>query len=49
MSDAQAVTADQEWAQERAMAGQGNTPSPIGEATLGTNNSENSGIGRGKR
>jgi hypothetical protein len=49
LSDAQAVAADQERAHERALAGQGNTPSPIGEATLGTNNSENAGTGRGKR
>ena len=49
MSDAEAVAADQERTHERALAGQGNTPSPIGAATLGTNNSENAGVGRGKR
>lgn len=35
-----------ELTQERALAGQGNTPSPVGEATLGTNNSENTSRGR---
>jgi hypothetical protein len=34
--------------EQRANApGAGNTPSPMSEATLGTNNSENAGIGRG--
>ena len=49
MSSTQAVAADQERAHERAMAGQGNMTSPTDAATLGTNNSENSGVGRGKR
>ena len=31
---------------ERALAEEGNTPSPVGEATLGTNNSENTARGR---
>lgn len=31
---------------ERILAGEGNTPSPLGEATLGTNNSENTSRGR---
>jgi hypothetical protein len=33
---------------ERALGGEGNTPSPVGEATLGTNNSENTTIGRAR-
>jgi hypothetical protein len=34
--------------EQRANApGAGNTPSPMSEATLGTNNSENAGVGRG--
>jgi len=43
-----AVEAEKELTLTRAMVGQGNTPSPEGAATLGTNNSENSGTGRGK-
>jgi hypothetical protein len=36
--------------EQRANApGAGNTPSPMSEATLGTNNSENAGVGRGGR
>ena len=34
---------------ERPLAEEGNTPSPVGEATLGTNNSENTITGRGTR
>jgi hypothetical protein len=41
-----AERAELELTHERALSGQGNTPSPIGEATLGTNNSENTGVGR---
>lgn len=48
-NDETAVAAENELTLTRAMAGQGNTPSPEGAATLGTNNSENSGVGRGKR
>lgn len=40
--------AELELTHERALSGQGNTPSPVGEATLGTNNSENTGVGRAK-
>jgi hypothetical protein len=43
-----AEAAELELTHERALSGQGNTPSPVGEATLGTNNSENTGIGRAK-
>lgn len=42
------LDAERERTHNRAMAGQGTTPSPVGEATLGTNNSENSGTGRAK-
>lgn len=38
--------AELELTHERALAGQGNTPSPAGDATLGTNNSENTSPGR---
>lgn len=44
-----AVASEDELTLTHALAGQGNTPSPEDAATLGTNNSENSGIGRGKR
>jgi hypothetical protein len=47
-NDEMELTAENELTHARAMAGQGNTPSPEGAATLGTNNSENSGTGRGK-
>lgn len=40
--------AELELTHERALSGQGNSPSPVGEATLGTNNSENTGVGRAK-
>ena len=43
-----AEAAELELTHERALSGQGNTPSPVGEATLGTNNSENTGVGRAK-
>jgi hypothetical protein len=39
---------ERERTHNRAMAGEGNTPSPVGDATLGTNNSENTGTGRAK-
>ena len=42
------LDAERERTHNRAMEGQGNTPSPVGEATLGTNNSENTGTGRAK-
>ena len=38
--------AELELTQERVLAGEGNTPSPVGEATLGTSNSENTSPGR---
>jgi hypothetical protein len=38
--------AELELTQERALAGEGNTPSPVDEATLGTSNSENTSRGR---
>lgn len=44
-----AVAAEEELTLTRAISGQGNTPSAEDAATLGTNNSENSGVGRGKR
>ena len=44
-----AVAGEDELTLTRAISGQGNTPSPEDAATLGTNNSENSGVGRGKR
>ena len=43
-----AEVAERERAHERALAGQGSTPSAVGAATLGTNNSENTGTGRAK-
>ena len=46
--EAIAAESELELTHERALAGQGNTPSPVGEATLGTNNSENTGVGRAK-
>ena len=45
-NDAVGEEAELELTHERALAGQGNTPSPVGEATLGTNNSENTSRGR---
>ena len=42
------LDAERELTHDRAMAGEGNSPSPVEEATLGTNNSENSGTGRAK-
>lgn len=44
-----AVAADEERTHERAMNEEGNAPSPLGAATLGTNNSENAATGRGRR
>jgi hypothetical protein len=38
--------AELELTQERVLEGEGNTPSPVSEATLGTNNSENTSPGR---
>lgn len=38
--------AELELTEERALAGEGNTPSPTSAATLGTNNSENTSRGR---
>lgn len=38
--------AELELTQERVLEGGGNTPSPVSEATLGTNNSENTSPGR---
>ncbi|HET7604700.1 MAG TPA: hypothetical protein VFK28_01350 [Sphingomicrobium sp.] len=46
---AAAETGELELTQDRALAGQGNTPSPIDAATLGTNNSANTIIGRGNK
>lgn len=45
-NNAVGAEAELELTHERALAGEGNTPSPVGEATLGTNNSENTGRGR---
>jgi hypothetical protein len=45
-SDATAQAGELELTHERALAEQGNTPTPVGDATLGTNNSENSASGR---
>jgi hypothetical protein len=45
-SDATGQAGELELTHERALGEQGNTPSPVGEATLGTNNSENTGRGR---
>ena len=45
-SNAIGEEAELELTQERALAGEGNTPSPVGEATLGTSNSENTSRGR---
>lgn len=41
-----AEAAELELTHERAKAEQGNTPSPVGDATLGTNNTENTAGGR---
>jgi hypothetical protein len=48
-NDEVAVAADEERTHERAMSEGGNSPSPIGVATIGTNNSENAATGRGGR
>jgi hypothetical protein len=47
-NEAEAVYSELELTHDRAISGQGNTPSPIGEATLGTNDSENANPGPGK-
>jgi hypothetical protein len=47
-NDEIAVAAEQERSHERAMNEEGNTPTPAGEATLGTNNSENTITGRSR-
>lgn len=47
-NEAEAVEGELQLTQDRAISGQGNTPSPIGQATLGTNNSENANPGPGK-
>lgn len=43
-----AVAAEEERTDARAVAEQGNTPTPVGSATLGTNNSENTTTGRAR-
>jgi hypothetical protein len=43
-----AVAAEEDRTRARSLAGQGNTPTPAGEATLGTNNSENTMTGRAR-
>jgi hypothetical protein len=43
-----AVRAEEERTHERALSEAGNTPTPVGEATLGTNNSENTMTGRAR-
>jgi hypothetical protein len=46
-NEAAAVESELDLTHENALAGQGNTPSPVGQATLGTNNSENTRPGPG--
>jgi hypothetical protein len=46
-NEAEAAETELELTHDRAISGQGNTPSPIGQATLGTNTSENSNPGPG--
>jgi hypothetical protein len=46
-NEAEAAETELELTHDRAISGQGNTPSPVGQATLGTNTSENSNPGPG--
>lgn len=48
-NEAGAAEGELELTHERALAEQGNTPSPMSEATLGTNNPENTFTGRTRR
>jgi hypothetical protein len=47
-ADEIAVAAEEERTHERALGEAGNTPTPVGQATLGTNNSENAMTGRAR-